>query len=164
MAEPLSCVLYQIVAAFVTAWDKQGCKSAVSTNLDVPTATLKKRTAEVTKSIPEIYDEEVAAASVEPSTAGQYPVFKQTAGNQHSLGKDGTFTILPEWYQQLFTSHEITVGKDIDTYGTVLLPAIQGIFRIRGYRAAISTSAKRYIGKLVSWAWKRDIKSKKKQK
>ncbi|KRZ56059.1 hypothetical protein T02_5276 [Trichinella nativa] len=88
MAEPLSCVLYQIVAAFVTAWDKQGCKGAVSTNLDVPTwittwhtnrkkATLKKRTAEVTKSIPEIYDEEVAAASVEPSTAGQYPVFKQ---------------------------------------------------------------------------------------
>ncbi|KRY52356.1 hypothetical protein T03_296 [Trichinella britovi] len=62
---------------FVTAWDKQGCKGAVSTNLDVPTATLKKRTAEVTKSIPEIYDEEVAAASVEPSTAGQYPVFKQ---------------------------------------------------------------------------------------
>ncbi|KRY42635.1 hypothetical protein T01_9582 [Trichinella spiralis] len=40
-------------------------------------ATLKKRTAEVTKSTPEIYDEEVAAASVEPSTAGQYPVFKQ---------------------------------------------------------------------------------------
>ncbi|KRX63387.1 hypothetical protein T09_5097 [Trichinella sp. T9] len=47
---------------------------------------------------------------------------------------------------------------------TVLLPAIQGIFRIRGYRAAISTSAKRYIGKSVSWAWKHDIKPKKKQK
>ncbi|KRX47755.1 hypothetical protein T05_6435 [Trichinella murrelli] len=42
-----------------------------------------------------------------------------TAGNQRSLGTDGTFTILPEWYQQLFTSHAITVGKDIDTYGKV---------------------------------------------
>ncbi|KRX21488.1 hypothetical protein T07_7758 [Trichinella nelsoni] len=47
---------------------------------------------------------------------------------------------------------------------SLAMPLQWGIFRIRGYRAAISTSAKRYIGKSVSWAWKRDIKPKKKQK
>ncbi|XP_003376589.1 hypothetical protein Tsp_00797 [Trichinella spiralis] len=53
-------------------------------------ATLKKRTAEVTKSTPEIYDEEVAAASVEPSTAGQYPVFKQVRNAMYNQRKKPT--------------------------------------------------------------------------
>ncbi|KRZ72553.1 hypothetical protein T10_4293 [Trichinella papuae] len=107
-------------------------------------ATLKKRSAEETKSIPEINNEETAAASVEPSISGQYPVLKQTAGNQHSLGIDDTFKIVPEWYQQLFTSHafaaalinkaavlevDLNQQRVICDFGTALIPAIQRYFR-----------------------------------
>ncbi|KRX34370.1 hypothetical protein T09_4081 [Trichinella sp. T9] len=40
-------------------------------------ALLKKRSADETKPIPAIYDEEASAASAEPSTFGQFPVFKR---------------------------------------------------------------------------------------
>ncbi|KRZ05456.1 hypothetical protein T11_8735 [Trichinella zimbabwensis] len=85
----------------VAAWDKRGRKGALSTDLDVTTllrqthhmkacpvdhhlaykmdkmAVLKKRSAEETKSIPQIYDEEAAAASAEPSTSGQLKFFEE---------------------------------------------------------------------------------------
>ncbi|KRZ01198.1 hypothetical protein T11_2048 [Trichinella zimbabwensis] len=40
-------------------------------------ATLKKRCAEETKSIPAIYDEGHAAVSTEPSTSGHCPAYKR---------------------------------------------------------------------------------------
>ncbi|XP_003382012.1 conserved hypothetical protein [Trichinella spiralis] len=40
-------------------------------------ALLKKRSADETKPIPAIYDEEASAASAEPSTSGQFSVFKR---------------------------------------------------------------------------------------
>ncbi|KRY54613.1 hypothetical protein T03_5876, partial [Trichinella britovi] len=81
--------------------DKKGCKGAVWTDLEVTAvinrkdhvetcqvdehlaykmekkALLKKRSADETKPIPAIYDEEASAASAEPSTSGQFPVFKR---------------------------------------------------------------------------------------
>ncbi|KRZ17429.1 hypothetical protein T11_12785, partial [Trichinella zimbabwensis] len=81
--------------------DKKGCSGAIWTNLDVTSvikqndhiescpvdehlaykmekkAVLKKRSAEETKPIPAIYDEEVSAASAEPSTSGHFPPFKR---------------------------------------------------------------------------------------
>ncbi|KRX51762.1 hypothetical protein T09_4989 [Trichinella sp. T9] len=38
-------------------------------------ALLKKRSAEETKPIPAIYDEEASAACAEPSTSGHFPLF-----------------------------------------------------------------------------------------
>ncbi|KRZ77777.1 hypothetical protein T10_11669, partial [Trichinella papuae] len=40
-------------------------------------AVLKKRSAEETKPIPAIYDEEAFAASAQPSTSGHFPLFKR---------------------------------------------------------------------------------------
>ncbi|KRZ65380.1 hypothetical protein T08_4683 [Trichinella sp. T8] len=40
-------------------------------------AVLTKRSAEETKPIPAIYDEEASAASAEPSTSGYFPPFKR---------------------------------------------------------------------------------------
>ncbi|KRY50259.1 hypothetical protein T03_13182, partial [Trichinella britovi] len=147
----------------------QECDGAIWTNLDVTTvikrndhiescpvdehlaykmekrAVLTKRSAEETKSIPAIYDEEASAASAEPSTSGYFPPFKWSA-SRHILifgtgtnirllaacrtwGMDGTFKFVPQWYQQLFTIHAFAAGKlvlavyclctdkDIGTYG-----------------------------------------------
>ncbi|KRY99649.1 hypothetical protein T11_1831, partial [Trichinella zimbabwensis] len=129
--------------------DKKGCGGAIWTNLDVtPTlekkAVLKKRSAEETKPIPAIYDEEASAASAQPSTFGHFPLFKRPLGKvipetastfpfrrtkagdvflvaecikaytgsnirllaaMQILGIDGTFKVVPQWYQQLFTIH-----------------------------------------------------------
>ncbi|KRY29747.1 hypothetical protein T01_1340 [Trichinella spiralis] len=41
-------------------------------------AALKKRSAEEAKTIPQIYDEEAAAASAELSTSGQFPFFEKS--------------------------------------------------------------------------------------
>ncbi|KRZ92557.1 hypothetical protein T08_15338 [Trichinella sp. T8] len=81
--------------------DKQGCKAVIWTNLEVTAvihkndhietcpvdqhlaykmekkAILKKRSAEETTPIPTIYEQEASAASADPSTAGQFPVFKR---------------------------------------------------------------------------------------
>ncbi|XP_003370015.1 hypothetical protein Tsp_11303 [Trichinella spiralis] len=82
----------------------KNCSGAIWTNLDVTSvmkqndhikscpvdehlaykmekkALLKKRRAEETKPIPAIYDEEVSAASAEPSTSGHFPLFKRPPG------------------------------------------------------------------------------------
>ncbi|KRX48113.1 hypothetical protein T05_6438 [Trichinella murrelli] len=64
--------------------DKEGCGGAIWTNLDV-TSVIKQndhmescpRSAEETKPIPSIYDEEASAASAKPCTSGHFPIFKQ---------------------------------------------------------------------------------------
>ncbi|KRX36345.1 hypothetical protein T05_8968 [Trichinella murrelli] len=67
--------------------------------------------------------------------------------DRRALGMDGTFTVLPQWYQQLFTIHEIC-----GVYaGAGSLPFMYGATsQIRGYRADTSTSARWYIKKSVS--------------
>ncbi|KRX71375.1 hypothetical protein T06_4116 [Trichinella sp. T6] len=67
--------------------------------------------------------------------------------DRRALGMDGTFTVLPQWYQQLFTIHEIC-----GVYaGPGSLPFMYGATsQIRGYRADTSTSARWYIKKSVS--------------
>ncbi|XP_003382181.1 putative myosin-Va [Trichinella spiralis] len=40
-------------------------------------AILKKQSAEEAKTIPQIYDEEAAVSSAEPSTSGQFPFFRE---------------------------------------------------------------------------------------
>ncbi|KRZ66936.1 hypothetical protein T10_10254, partial [Trichinella papuae] len=149
-------------------------RSSASSSLDTaayfPTAV-------ESKTIPQIYDEEAAAASTEPSTCGQFPIFKEvrsvmykqrakrfpkfprdrwdlvfapaftitTSGmaflfpqsaSKHILvfstansirlqaatktwGMDGTFKVVPQWYQQLFTIHAFAAGK--------LVPAVYGL-------------------------------------
>ncbi|KRX12354.1 hypothetical protein T07_199, partial [Trichinella nelsoni] len=190
--------------------DKKGCGGAVWNNLDVTTvikrndhiescpvdehlaykmekrAVLAQRSAEETKPIPAIYDEEASAASAEPSTSGHFPLFRRVRAamyghrakrfprlpeHRHDLvipdqfkttksgrrlfivpkhilvfatgtnirllaarrtwGMDGTFKIVPKWYQQLFTIHAfvagklvpavycLCTGKDIGTYGYI---------------------------------------------
>ncbi|XP_003367923.1 conserved hypothetical protein, partial [Trichinella spiralis] len=132
-------------------------------------AVLKKRSAEETKPIPAIYDEEASAASAEPSISGHFPLFRRLRAamyghrakrfprlpeHRHDLvipdqfkatksgedfllcqsncrhilvfatgtnirllaasrtwGMDGTFKIIPQWYQQLFTIHVFVAGK-----------------------------------------------------
>ncbi|KRY19981.1 hypothetical protein T12_2042 [Trichinella patagoniensis] len=208
--------------------NKKGCGGAIWTNLDVIWVTkqndhiescpadehlaykmekktlLKKLSAEETKPISAIYDEE---ASAEPSTSGCFPLFKRVKSTMYghrakqypiivrtckSLSRsrqrkpcasrhilifaagsnirllaamrtwsmDGTFKVVPQWYQQLFTIHAFVA--DIGTYGfifqalinkaavlrvnlnpqtiicdseTALIPAIQGYFpntRVQG--------------------------------
>ncbi|KRZ88636.1 hypothetical protein T08_4538 [Trichinella sp. T8] len=88
--------------------DKKGCGGAIWTNLDVTAiikrndhiescpvdehlaykmekkAILKKRSAEETKPIPAIYDEEAAAASADPSTSGHFPLFKRVQSTMYN--------------------------------------------------------------------------------
>ncbi|KRX50253.1 hypothetical protein T05_5110 [Trichinella murrelli] len=88
--------------------DKKGCGGAIWTNLDVTLvikqndhiescpvdehlaykmekkAILKKRSAEETKPIPAIYDEEAAAASADPSTSGHFPLFKRVQSTMYN--------------------------------------------------------------------------------
>ncbi|KRZ75531.1 hypothetical protein T10_4101 [Trichinella papuae] len=93
---------------WVCSKDKEGCKGAIWTNLDVTAvitqkdhiescpvdehlaykmekkAILKKRSGEETKSIPAIYDEEASAASDQPSTSGHFPPFKRVKSTMYS--------------------------------------------------------------------------------
>ncbi|KRZ83653.1 hypothetical protein T08_494 [Trichinella sp. T8] len=119
-------------------------------------AVSKKRSAEKTKSILAIYDEEVNAVA---SASSHFPLFRTTmvgkdfllwqSASSHILvlatgsnirlmatrrtwALDGTFKIVPQWYQQLFTIHAFLAGKlvlavyclctdkDIPTYGFIL--------------------------------------------
>ncbi|XP_003382343.1 conserved hypothetical protein [Trichinella spiralis] len=146
-------------------FDKKGCSGAIWTNLDVTSvmkrndhikscpvdehlaykmekkALLKKRRAEETKPMPAIYDEEVSAASAEPSTSGHFSLFKRPPGKaipktaQSSSGPANPClvqdNVVRQWYQQLFTIHafvagklvpevyRLCTGKDIGTYGFI---------------------------------------------
>ncbi|KRZ48997.1 hypothetical protein T02_3653 [Trichinella nativa] len=123
-------------------------------------AVLKKRNAEETKLILAIYDEEASAASAVPTTSGHFRFLSGTtmAGEDFLLWQsasshilvlatgsnirlmatrrtwalDGTFKVVPQWYQQLFTIYAFFAGKlvpaiyclctdkDIATYGFIL--------------------------------------------
>ncbi|KRY07827.1 hypothetical protein T12_2728, partial [Trichinella patagoniensis] len=178
--------------------DKKGCGGAVWTNLDVTTvikrndhiescpvdehlaykmekkAVLKKRSAEETKPIPAIYDEEASAASAQPSTSGHFLLFKwvkstmyshrakrypkllkhrrdlqipvpfrRTKAGDESLlwqsasrhilvfgtgsnikllapkrtwGMDGTFKVVPQWYQQHFKMNRLAGKRHLGFY------------------------------------------------
>ncbi|KRX73980.1 hypothetical protein T06_9441 [Trichinella sp. T6] len=109
-----------------------------------------------TKPILAIYDEEVSAASAVPSVSGNFLLFKRMKSTMYShrasshilvlatgsnirlmatrrtWALDGTFKIVSQWYQQLFTIHAFLAGKlvlavyclctdkDIPTYGFIL--------------------------------------------
>ncbi|KRY30930.1 hypothetical protein T01_10595, partial [Trichinella spiralis] len=87
-------------------------------------AYLKKRSAEETKLIPAIYDKEVSAASADPSTSGQFSVFRRVRAtmyrNQHqSLGK--TFLLWQSVSKHILvfaTSSNIRLLATIKTWGT----------------------------------------------
>ncbi|XP_003369560.1 hypothetical protein Tsp_04970 [Trichinella spiralis] len=91
-----------------TSLGREGCKGVIWTNLDVTyvitqkdhiescpvdehlaykmekKAVLKKRSAEETKPILAIYDEEVSAASAVPSASGHFPLFKRVESTMYS--------------------------------------------------------------------------------
>ncbi|KRX21862.1 hypothetical protein T07_14581, partial [Trichinella nelsoni] len=102
---------------------KKGCRGSIYTNLHVngilssdshaddctpdndilykmeKKNALKRRVAEETKTVPQIYHEEASSASAGLQTA------------DHSVwSMDGTFKIVPEWYQQMFTIHVFIAG------------------------------------------------------
>ncbi|KRY99980.1 hypothetical protein T11_7562 [Trichinella zimbabwensis] len=52
-------------------------------------AVLKKRSAEETKPIPAIYDEQVSTASAAPSTSGHFPLFKRVKSTMYSHREKG---------------------------------------------------------------------------
>ncbi|KRX46989.1 hypothetical protein T05_14452 [Trichinella murrelli] len=124
-------------------------------------AVLKKRNAEETKPILAIYDEEASAASAVPTTSGHQPILEPMttmAGEDFLLWQsvsrhilvlatgsnirlmatrrtwalDGTFKVVPQWYQQLFTIYAffasnllpaiycLCTDKNIATYGFIL--------------------------------------------
>ncbi|KRX27723.1 hypothetical protein T07_8546 [Trichinella nelsoni] len=119
--------------------------------------SLKRRAAEELKTIPQIYHEEASSASADLETAGINVLKRRCTGNgrknfrdfrqlacswrfhpneenlsilsEHSVwSMDGTFKIVPEWYQQMFTIHVfiadklvllvycLTIQKDLSTY------------------------------------------------
>ncbi|KRY25865.1 hypothetical protein T03_9410, partial [Trichinella britovi] len=114
--------------------DKKGCKGAVWTDLEVTAvinrkdhvencqvdehmaykmekkALLKKRSADETKPIPAIYDEEASAASAEPSTSGQFPVFKRVRAAMYKH-RAKRFPRLPEH------RHDLAVHRKVGELG-----------------------------------------------
>ncbi|KRZ02337.1 hypothetical protein T11_2656 [Trichinella zimbabwensis] len=140
--------------------------------------TLKRRTGEETKPVPQIYGEECNSASTNLETDGQFQTYKMVkaamyrsqakrfplppaAGNSSTLTRkftrvgcdhsvwcmDGTFKIVPEWYQQMFTIHHTyceifdnLISKAtalgvvlqpqtvICDFETALIHAVQGLF------------------------------------
>ncbi|KRZ75176.1 hypothetical protein T10_4948 [Trichinella papuae] len=58
-------------------------------------AAVLRRSTEETKSIPQIYDEEAAAPSAEPSTFGQFPFFKEL-GMQSTANGPNAFPDIQE--------------------------------------------------------------------
>ncbi|XP_003382167.1 conserved hypothetical protein [Trichinella spiralis] len=60
------------------------------------------------KTVPQIYHEEASSASVDLETAEE----NLSILSEHFVWcMDGTFKIVPEWYQQMFTIHVFIAGK-----------------------------------------------------
>ncbi|KRZ07016.1 hypothetical protein T4B_6828 [Trichinella pseudospiralis] len=113
---------------------KKGCKDGLSTNLDVTAvlrqtshskncpvdediayqmenrAMLKKRSAEEAKTIPQIYDEEAAAANAEPPTSGQFLFFREVRSAMYKQ-RANRFPRLPRDRQDLVLAPEFTRTK-----------------------------------------------------
>ncbi|KRY65678.1 hypothetical protein T4A_9192 [Trichinella pseudospiralis] len=106
---------------------------------------LEKRNAEEAKLILVIYDEAASTASSQPSTSGILPLLKRVDSTIYShdiqdnkrhilafamvIGllvamrtwdTDGTFKVVPQWCQQLFTIHAFVAGK--------LVPAVYYLY------------------------------------
>ncbi|XP_003370627.1 conserved hypothetical protein [Trichinella spiralis] len=79
-----------LIISSVLVQDKKGCKGGVTTKLDV-TAVIRRTphgddcpgSAEEPKTIPQFYDEEAAVASADPSTSGQFPLFKNVRSTMY---------------------------------------------------------------------------------
>ncbi|KRX72420.1 hypothetical protein T06_14287 [Trichinella sp. T6] len=102
----------------------QGCKGGVTTNLDVTAvirrtphggAILKKRSAEEAKTIPQIYNEEAAVASAEPSTSGQFPFFREVRNAMYNQ-RANRFPRLSRDHQDLVLGPEFTRTKSVKTF------------------------------------------------
>ncbi|KRX62278.1 hypothetical protein T09_10465 [Trichinella sp. T9] len=102
--------------------DRKGCKGGVTTNLDV-TAVIRRtphgddcpRSAEEAKTIPQIYDEEAAVASAEPSTSGQFPFFREVRNAMYNH-RANRFPRLPRDHQDLVLGPEFTRTKSVKTF------------------------------------------------
>ncbi|XP_003378760.1 conserved hypothetical protein, partial [Trichinella spiralis] len=114
--------------------DKKGCGGAVWTNLDVTTvikrndhiescpvdehlaykmekrAVLAQRSAEETKPIPAIYDEEASVASAEPSTFGHFPLFRRVRAAMYGH-RAKRFPRLPEHRHDLVIPDQFKTTK-----------------------------------------------------
>ncbi|KRY80948.1 hypothetical protein T4D_13321 [Trichinella pseudospiralis] len=123
--------------------DKKGCKSGLSTNLDVTAvlrqtshsnnclvdehiaykmekrAMLRKRSAEKAKTIPQIYDEEAAAASAEPSTSGQFTFLKDVRRAMYKQ-RVKRFPRLLRHHQDLLLTPEFTRTKSGKVFPSML--------------------------------------------
>ncbi|KRY26908.1 hypothetical protein T03_5105 [Trichinella britovi] len=75
-------------------------------------ALLKKRSADETKPIPAIYDEEASAASAEPSTSGQFPVFKRVRAAMYKH-RAKRFPRLPEHRHDLISLKQRSLGNEV---------------------------------------------------
>ncbi|KRY74206.1 hypothetical protein T4A_9277 [Trichinella pseudospiralis] len=126
-------------------YDKKGCKGELSTNLDATAvlrqtshsntcpvdehiayqmenkAMLKKRSAEEAKTIPQIYDEEAAAASAEPSTSCQFPFFRKGKSAMYKQ-RANRFSRLPTYkhHQDLLLAPEFTRTKSGKAFPSML--------------------------------------------
>ncbi|KRY41521.1 hypothetical protein T01_4309 [Trichinella spiralis] len=108
--------------SFLIAKDKKGCKGGVTTKLDV--TAVNRRTphgddcpgsAEEPKTIPQIYDEEAAVASADPSTSGQFPLFKDVRSAMYKQ-RAKRFPRLPRDRQELVLEPEFTRTKSGKTF------------------------------------------------
>ncbi|KRY13490.1 hypothetical protein T12_14761 [Trichinella patagoniensis] len=128
--------------------DKKGCKGGVTTSLDATAvirrtphgddcpvgehtayrmekrAILKKRSAEEAKTIPQIYDEEAAVASAEPSTSGQFPFFREVRNAMYNQ-RANRFPRFPTDHQALVLGPEFTRTKSGKTF--LLMQKEQGV-------------------------------------
>ncbi|KRZ21356.1 hypothetical protein T4C_13633, partial [Trichinella pseudospiralis] len=73
-------------------------------------AMLKKRSAEEAKTMPQIYDEEAAAANAEPPTSGQFLFFREVRSAMYKQ-RANRFPRLPRDRQDLVLAPEFTRTK-----------------------------------------------------
>ncbi|KRX28782.1 hypothetical protein T09_10052, partial [Trichinella sp. T9] len=73
-------------------------------------AVLAQRSAEETKPIPAIYDEEASAASAEPSTSGHFPLFRRVRAAMYGH-RAKRFPRLPEHRHDLVIPDQFKTTK-----------------------------------------------------
>ncbi|KRZ57467.1 hypothetical protein T02_13421 [Trichinella nativa] len=113
--------------------NKKGMGGAIWTNLDVTSvieqnescpvdehlvykmekkALLKKWSAEETKPILAIYNEEASAASAEPSTFGHFPLFKRVKSMMYS-NRTKRYPELPKHRRDKISSKHLTINLNL---------------------------------------------------
>ncbi|KRZ56922.1 hypothetical protein T02_1959 [Trichinella nativa] len=91
-----------------------------------------QRSAEETKPIPAIYDEEASAASAEPSTSGHFPLFRRVRAAMYGH-RAKRFPRLPEHRHDLVIPEHILVfatGTNIRLLAAMRTWVMDGIFKI----------------------------------